>query len=292
MFTLRSSEQSGINDERPRFSLPSQGRSLWSQCLILLLTHSGSPQALSNETQLPTNFQAIFKASIAREAMTKVSCQGCRSLTSARVRRELTGAQLPPVLAVNTAVHTQDHVEMWLDKQTRAGTERFLQPAFAISSSGDRIVPFSKDTLADKQDLCIYELRAMVVQIQAEDDPAHLVSLVKGKRKRGSYRSLPYGLFCLVDEGEKPTSEWHVFNDFLVKAIAEDEALSFPAGWKVCLYTLTRLVYCLSDHSRFQIPAILYYQRIDVKDVLDFSALETPPDLSILTDDVSTARYV
>lgn len=139
-------------------------------------------QALSNETQLPTDFPAIFKASIAREAMTKVSCQGCRSLSSARVRRELTGAQLPPVLAVNTAVHTPDHVEMWLDKQTRSGPQRFLQPALAISPAGDRIVPLSRENMTDNQGMCIYELRAMVVQIQAEDDPAHLVSLVKGEQ--------------------------------------------------------------------------------------------------------------
>lgn len=161
-------------------------------------------QALSNETQLPTNFQAIFKASIAREAMTKVSCQGCRSLTSARVRRELTGAQLPPVLAVNTAVHTQDHVEMWLDKQTVNGPERFLQPAFAISQSGDRIIPLTKDAIADRQDLCVYELRAMVVQIQAEDDPAHLVSLVKGKHSCANPESLTYTCLAQLKKIKKP----------------------------------------------------------------------------------------
>lgn len=44
--------------------------------------------------------------------------------------------------------------------------------------------------------------------------------------------------------------------------------------------------------SLLQIPAILYYQRTDVNKVLDFSALEVPPDESILTADVSTARYV
>lgn len=152
-----------------------------AHCACSLPSDDVVAQALSNEIQPQTNFQAIFKASIAREAMTKVSCQGCRSLTSARVRRELTGAPLPSVLAVNTAVHTPDHVEMWLDKQTRAGTQRFLQPALAISPSGDRVVPLSSGTMADSQDLCIYELRAIVVQIQAEDDPAHLVSLVKSK---------------------------------------------------------------------------------------------------------------
>lgn len=59
-------------------------------------------------------------------------------------------------------------------------THRFLQPAIAISPSGDQVVPLAKHSMS-QPDLCTYELRAMVVQIQAEDDPAHLVSLVKGK---------------------------------------------------------------------------------------------------------------
>lgn len=44
-----------------------------------------------------------------------------------------------------------------------------------------------------------------------------------------------------VDEGKDATSEWHLFNDFLVKRISEEEALSFPASWKVCLSAFKNL---------------------------------------------------
>jgi PAB-dependent poly(A)-specific ribonuclease subunit 2 len=112
--------------------------------------------------------------------MTKTSCQGCRQLTNARVKRELTGAPLPPVLAINTAVHTPENVEVWLDKQTPQGPQCFLQPRIAISETGDRVIPINKTTSTEASTLSVYELRALVVQIQADDDPAHLVSLVKG----------------------------------------------------------------------------------------------------------------
>lgn len=193
-------------------------------------------QALSNEIQPQMTYPAIFKASIAREAMTKVSCAGCRQLTSARVRRELTGAPLPPVLAINTAVHTPDHVEIWLDKPSRTGmaTHRFLQPAIAVSPNGDRIIPLSKHT-AQEADMVTYELRAMVVQIQAEDDPAHLVSLVKGEPTRRRLNANMADSHKTVDRAITADSQWHLFNDFLVKPVSEEEALSFAGSWKVSI---------------------------------------------------------
>jgi PAB-dependent poly(A)-specific ribonuclease subunit 2 len=39
----------------------------------------------------------------------------------------------------------------------------------------------------------------------------------------------------VVDGSKAANTGWHVFNDFLVKAITEDEALSFAGGWKVCV---------------------------------------------------------
>jgi len=35
------------------------------------------------------------------------------------------------------------------------------------------------------------------------------------------------------DEEKKPGSSWHLFNDFLVRPVSQDEALSFPGKWKV-----------------------------------------------------------
>lgn len=80
----------------------------------------------------------------------------------------------------------------------------------------------------------------MVVQIQADGDPPHLVALA-----RGSYLfffALWFIFFVLISDHWLMTvnkaetvsgNSWHVFNDFLVRAISEEEALSFPSSWKV-----------------------------------------------------------
>lgn len=36
-----------------------------------------------------------------------------------------------------------------------------------------------------------------------------------------------------MDDAGAFNSQWHVFNDFLVKPISEDEALGFAGSWKV-----------------------------------------------------------
>lgn len=40
-----------------------------------------------------------------------------------------------------------------------------------------------------------------------------------------------------------------------------------------------------------QIPAILYFERTDASDIVNYSALETLPDISILTSDYNIAKY-
>lgn len=72
----------------------------------------------------------------------------------------------------------------------------------------------------------------MVVQIQTEDDAPHLVSLVKGKSAMYNAKAAVITSF-LVPASDGDPSGWHVFNDFLVRPIPEDEALSFPSTWKV-----------------------------------------------------------
>ncbi|KAL7004824.1 poly(A)-specific ribonuclease [Cystobasidiomycetes sp. EMM_F5] len=207
-------------------------------------------QHLSNETPPPRDFFSIFKASIARENVTRSICPACRKTTAAKVRRQLTGAPLPTILAVNTAVHTSDHMQVWLDTPAEIGS-RFLQPRIGISALGDRVVAVLDNEPLLQDGLVVYELQSIIAQIQAIDDPAHLVTLVK--RKDGA------------------ATGWYLFNDFLVKPISEEEALSFPGTWKI--------------------PAVLYYQRIDAGEAIDLSALEVTPDYSILTSDVSMSKH-
>lgn len=138
-------------------------------------------KALSNEIPSKNDFASIFKASIARENVTRSICPSCRQTTSARVRRQLTGSALPSVLTVNASIHTPDHMQAWVDPPLQTGQpKRFLSPQIAVSLLGDEVVTVEPGEVP-AQGLLTYELCAIVVQIQSAEDPAHLVSLVKGK---------------------------------------------------------------------------------------------------------------
>lgn len=45
-------------------------------------------------------------------------------------------------------------------------------------------------------------------------------------------------VFSVATAEEKPGASWHLFNDFLVKALSEEEVLSFPGKWKVRAWLL------------------------------------------------------
>ncbi|VDB99948.1 unnamed protein product [Peniophora sp. CBMAI 1063] len=83
-----------------------------------------------------------------------------------------------------------------------------------------------------------YELRAMVVKIApGPGRTPHLVS------------------FARVSPNSD--EEWYLFNDFLVQPVTEAEVLSFPAP----------------GAGRWKVPAILYFERVDCKERVDYGAM-------------------
>ena len=102
------------------------------------------------------------------------------------------------MLAVNTAVHTSDHIDVWLDSTKKGERSRFLKPRFSVNATGQSVTALRDEAAFVPPGDVVYELKvdmsilswrsllklslqAMVVQIQTEDDAPHLVSLVKGK---------------------------------------------------------------------------------------------------------------
>ncbi|BGO90283.1 hypothetical protein NBRC10512_004804 [Rhodotorula toruloides] len=214
-------------------------------------------KAMSNEAPAPNTFSAILASSIMRETIARLPCSSCRQNTHVRVRRAIPDmAQLPPVFVVNAGVRTADELELWMDKRDgSAGSKRFLPSRFTLSKGeGVAVVVESDKPAAGSAEAIEYELRAMVVQIQAEGDAPHLVSLAR-----------------VASEEEKPGSSWHLFNDFLVRPISEEEALSFPGKWKI--------------------PAVLFYERRDAPQLLDFSKLPLHSDPSILCEDITISKF-
>ncbi|THG96777.1 hypothetical protein EW026_g5119 [Hermanssonia centrifuga] len=100
----------------------------------------------------------------------------------------------------------------------------------------------------------IYPRKGMIVQVVTKEKRSHLVALVK----------VPEG----EDDGDLDgQSSWYLFNDFAVRNISEDDALSFSANWKV--------------------PTVIYLERVDTRERLSFTALPNEIDPSILCQDTN-----
>lgn len=186
-----------------------------------------------------TDFASILRVSLIRQMTYKATCQTCKQFGAFSSRRSIPSSDLPPVLAVNASVYNEDNMKLWLDNRQ----SRFLSPSVEVRGEVDGV---------DEAMGVVYELRAMVVQIMTKERHSHLVAIVKVPEAEG-----------------RPNlkSAWFLFNDFVVRNISEEEALSFPSTWKV--------------------PAILYFERVDVREQLDYSGLPDQLDPSILSLDTS-----
>ncbi|KAH7889997.1 PAB-dependent poly-A-specific ribonuclease subunit PAN2 [Phlebopus sp. FC_14] len=206
--------------------------------LLTSLLHSYA-QSLPNEPPPTTDFTSILRASLIRQMTHKATCQTCKQFSTFSSRRSIPTADLPPILAVNASVYNEENLRYWLD--TRHQT--FLQSRIEMRGQVKGV---------DDPESVVYDLRAIVCQIVTKAKHSHLVAVVRVPEAEGQ-RDLK--------------GPWFVFNDFVVRNITEEEALSFPGTWKV--------------------PAVLYFERADVRQNLDFSGLPDELDPSILSRDTS-----
>ncbi|KAG8892779.1 poly(A)-specific ribonuclease, partial [Tulasnella sp. 408] len=100
-----------------------------------------------------------------------------------------------------------------------------------------------------------YKLRGVVFQVRVTPKESHLVAAI---RIPDSERVSP------------KASPWYLFNDFVVQNVSEDEALGCPSDWKV--------------------PCILFLERQDTINRLDFTGLPSKLDPTILCRQHSIAR--
>lgn len=209
-------------------------------------------KAMSNEPQPSTSFPSILSGSITRETIARLPCSSCKQNTHVRVRRVLPeSATLPPILVVNAGVRTADELDVWRDGR-EGPSSRFLSGRFRMRRGPEGLAQISAEGKAREGDV-EYALKAMVVQIQTEDEAPHLVALAK-----------------VTSEDGRSGASWHLFNDFLVKPVTEEEVLSFPGKWKI--------------------PAVLFFERVDVDSVLDLEDLPMKADPSVLCEDINISR--
>lgn len=118
------------------------------------------------------------------------------------------------MLNINTNVSDDAEWRYW-------GTPGWLPPRLGVSTHNGKLSIFQGKDLEKKRSEekvnTEYELCGIVVEIKTEKEDPHLVAIVKVPKEE-----LPADV----------SSPWYLINDFLVRNISEEEALSFPDTWK------------------------------------------------------------
>ncbi|ORY81542.1 ubiquitin carboxyl-terminal hydrolase-domain-containing protein [Protomyces lactucae-debilis] len=221
----------------------------------------GKP-VLSRKDNQTAQFASMLRLSVHHEGGLRNWCPACRAIQPSGIRRLV--QTLPAVLNINAMCQTPEQWRHWQGKSwppTRLG----------LSVSGGKLQCLQGRDL-DKRSVDgkvqMYALTGMVCEIRVDGGPqeSHLVTFVRVPEEvaaagGAAQATAPAGL-----AGQ--SGKWLLLNDFLVKEVSEEEALSFPGPWKV--------------------PAMLTYERMD-KVTREKQHGDTV-DTSILYNDASLSK--
>ncbi|KAI9469074.1 MAG: ubiquitin carboxyl-terminal hydrolase-domain-containing protein [Benjaminiella poitrasii] len=233
------------------------------------------------------SFTSILKASMYRENQTKAWCSNCHQYQPTMTKKFICG--LPGVMLINSGAATSDDALIWrqngpnspktpqsvVDNQSDQGSTNedsnsvsnipssWLPERFGIHINGTELVikalPIGKEIPPEfkgsSETCAIYELSSTILQVQTEEEAAHLVSQIKIPETE------------LETEAKMP---WYLFNDFLVRKIRHEEVFSYKGTWKT--------------------PAVLQYNRVDLENLYTLDVLPSEVDYSLLFKDLSIAQ--
>ena len=81
-------------------------------------------QPLSNEPVVETDFASLLRNSLLRPTTHKATCQTCKHFATFESKRSIRSRDLPPLLAVNAACHSEETHKFWRDNRGQT----FLKP--------------------------------------------------------------------------------------------------------------------------------------------------------------------
>lgn len=198
------------------------------------------------------SFPETLRSAIIRSSTTRAACPNCKAFAPLSSQRDLGSApeaSFPPILSVNAMVSTPEQLEIWKDSSNHGKVRHYLTKRVAFRSGPEGI------TADDGDEGIVYDVKSVVVQVQtAPDTPAHLISFVK-----------------MPPTGVETEPQWVMFNDFLVRAVKEEDVFSFAEAWKV--------------------PAVIVLERVDSESLIDCSSLPTELDHEVLFQDHSMSYH-
>jgi PAB-dependent poly(A)-specific ribonuclease subunit 2 len=147
---------------------------------------------------------------------------------------------------LNAAVHTPEAKQLW-------ATPGFLPKEIGIIVNDGQLycydgLDLSMHLQRRAFDITVYELVGVVAEIAGSDaKKSHLVSTIDS---------------AVSDPLVQQTGAWHLFNDFLVRPIPAEDALSFDARWKlpsVITYQMKSMSHAIDESWKDQIePRVLF----------------------------------
>ncbi|RVD88607.1 uncharacterized protein DFL_002785 [Arthrobotrys flagrans] len=195
------------------------------------------------------SFSTVLKHSIERDGQTRGWCDKCRRYLSLTTKKVVHDVQ-PEVLMFNAAAGSPESKLYWAEKN-------WLPREIGIVVQDKKFLCYQGSELNKikerNSNIVVYELVGLVAEITGDNDTApHLVSLID---------------VSFTDPGERKESNWHLFNDFLVRPVSQEEAMNFAPSWKL--------------------PSILCFQQKSKGNVVDGSWMNNI-DTSLLFKDFPT----
>lgn len=82
----------------------------------------------SNDSIAGTDFASVLRTSLLRPTTHKATCQTCKHFATFESKRSIRSRDLPPILAVNAACHSEEVHKLWRDNRS----QMFLKPAVEL----------------------------------------------------------------------------------------------------------------------------------------------------------------
>ncbi|KAG9251289.1 ubiquitin carboxyl-terminal hydrolase-domain-containing protein [Emericellopsis atlantica] len=191
-------------------------------------------------------FSQVLKHSIERETTSKGWCSRCQRYQTIATRK--TVHNIPAVLMLNTTITSQEHKMLW-------ATPGWLPEEIGIIVEQGQFFCYEGEDLKlhlqrGIHNITVYSLVGAAVNIEnGQAQKPHLVSVINVAHAEPT------------DPGK---SKWHLFNDFLVRSVTAEEALTFNTAWKL--------------------PSVLAFQVKEANNQMDTS-WKTALDTSLLYQD-------
>ncbi|KAG9242393.1 PAB-dependent poly(A)-specific ribonuclease subunit PAN2 [Calycina marina] len=183
--------------------------------LVNELTYPPPKLVQRNARQAKLTFSQILKLSIERETTSRGWCSRCMKYQPLNTTKRIHSA--PVVLMLNAAANSPEAKQFW-------GTPGWLPEEIGIIIDKQQFYCYEGEGLEHHlqrgaYNIAVYSLVGIAADIDSgRHEKPHLVSFVNVSHSRSEVPG---------------TSQWHLFNDFLVRPIKAQDALTFNTAWKL-----------------------------------------------------------